>query len=176
MDESGSDSDSEETQPEASASPECEEEPEEEDSNVQPEKQELEDSCELVHVEGLQETSTFPNGEEEPEDDVTPSECKQDSQVIKDLEKKNRASVLLIIETIADHIYTEANMVPEYYTNLRTALFEYIWDKVQDKDLCVSDKSLKKIDRAIHRVLSKKLGGACNVYSVLRGACRCSHL
>lgn len=166
LDESGSDSDLEETQQEASASPECEEEPEE-DSNIQSEKQELEDSCELVHVEELQETSTSPTMEEEPEEDITPSECEQESKLFKDLEK-NKASVLLIIETIADHIYIEANMVPEYHTSLLMALFEYIWDKVQGEDLRVSDKSLKKIDRTIHRALCEKLGGPCNVLFLLQ--------
>lgn len=67
--------------------------------------------------------------------------------------EKQKKIVLWIILRIADHIYAEAKMVRHCHDNLLIVLFDYIWERVQDEDLHISDQSFKKMDKIIHQTL-----------------------
>lgn len=91
----------------------------------------------------------------------------QKSQLIDETGKK-RQIVHLIISRIVDHIYAEAKMVRHYHDDLLIVLFEYIWDQVQNEDLCISDQTFKKMDKTIHQTLCKNMGSPNKVVFLLK--------
>ncbi|CAF92526.1 unnamed protein product, partial [Tetraodon nigroviridis] len=111
--------------------------------------------------------SPRPGCEEQAEEALSLSAGEQESPITNQVEKLRRM-VRLIVSRIIDHIYLEAKMVYHHDDNLLLVLFEYIWDQVQDEDLCISDHSFEKMDKTIHRVLRRRVGSPNKVLFLLK--------
>lgn len=82
--------------------------------------------------------------------------------------EKHKAYVELFISKIVYHIYIKANMEPQCNDDLIVCLYEYIWEKVKDEDMCITDASFKKMDNKIHKILHKQLGNPNKVLFLLK--------
>ncbi|TWW53409.1 hypothetical protein D4764_0292050 [Takifugu flavidus] len=47
-------------------------------------------------------------------------------------------------------------------------LYEYIWERVKDEDICITDDSFRKMDNKIQKILRKELGNPNKVFFLLK--------
>ncbi|TWW68333.1 hypothetical protein D4764_19G0001310 [Takifugu flavidus] len=131
-------------------------------------------------IEQAEELDTFVCEEEPREEAPVSLEKHRDSyappsvigvepQQIQEMESM-RAFVQFLIEKIINHIYDEANIVPQYNDEVLSALLAHIWPRVWDSDanLSLTEKSFKKMDKMIHKAFCKKLGNPNQVLFMLK--------
>lgn len=117
--------------------------------------------------EEAKEASAFPKVDQDSERALTTPACKAEPEENKEREK-HKTYVELFISKIVYHIYIKANMEPQCNDELIVCLYEYIWEKVKDEDMCITDASFKKMDNKIRKVLHKKLGNPNKVLFLLK--------
>ncbi|TWW82156.1 hypothetical protein D4764_01G0019710 [Takifugu flavidus] len=59
-------------------------------------------------------------------------------------------------------------MKPPCSDDLIAYLNEYIWERVKDEDICITDDSFKKMDNKIQKILRKELGNPNKVLFLLK--------
>ncbi|TWW82142.1 hypothetical protein D4764_01G0019570 [Takifugu flavidus] len=59
-------------------------------------------------------------------------------------------------------------MKPPCSDDLIAYLNEYIWERVKDEDICITDDSFKKMDDKIQKILRKELGNPNKVLFLLK--------
>lgn len=117
--------------------------------------------------EEAKETSASPKLARDSARALTTSACDEQPEENKETEK-HKTYVELFISKIVYHIYIKANMEPQCNDDLIVCLYEYIWEKVKDEDMCITDASFKKMDDEIHKVLHKQLGNPNKVLFLLK--------
>ncbi|TWW82069.1 hypothetical protein D4764_01G0018840 [Takifugu flavidus] len=59
-------------------------------------------------------------------------------------------------------------MKPQNSDDLIAYLYEYIWERVKDEDICITDDSFRKMDDKIQKILRKELGNPNKVLFLLK--------
>lgn len=98
---------------------------------------------------------------------LTTSACEEKAEENKETEKYE-TYVELFIRKVVYHIYIKANMDPQCNNDLIMCLHQYIWEKVKDEDMCITDASFKKMNNKIHKVLHKQFGNPNKVLFLLK--------
>lgn len=117
--------------------------------------------------EEAKEASASPKLAHDPARALTTSACEEEPQENKETEKY-KTYVELFISKIVYHIHIKANMDPQCNDDLIVCLNQYIWEKVKDEDMCITDASFKKMDNKIDKVLHKQLGNPNKVLFLLK--------
>lgn len=117
--------------------------------------------------EEAKEASASPKLAHDPAGALTTPACEGEPQENKETEKY-KTYVELFISKIVYHIHIKANMDPQCSDDLIVCLNQYIWEKVKDEDMCITDASFKKMDNKIDKVLHKQLGNPNKVLFLLK--------